>query len=59
MVKEKHYVTGEIDLTLELLAEDKFEIGWFGMREGGWVEYQYSNDGGITWSDAVRVEIKT
>ena len=59
MVREKHYITGEIDFTFELFAEDKFEVGWSGMREGGWVEYQYSNDGGITWSDAVRVEIKT
>ena len=28
------------------------------MRDGSWVEYQYSNDGGITWSKAVRAEVK-
>ncbi len=58
MVKENHYTTGEWDFPLEDIIDYGFEVGWTGMRDGSWVEYQYSNDGGITWSKAVRAEVK-
>ena len=58
MVKENHSTTGEFDFSLEELLSYGFETGWTGMRDGSWVEYQYSNDGGITWSKAVRAEVK-
>lgn len=57
-VKENHSATGEFDFQLEDFLSYGFEIGWTGMRDGSWVEYQYSNDGGITWSKAVRAEVK-
>lgn len=57
-VKENHSATGEYDFQLEDFLSYGFEIGWTGMRDGSWVEYQYSNDGGITWSKAVRAEVK-
>lgn len=57
-VKENHSVLGESDFRLESFLNYGFEIGWTGMRDGYWVEYQYSNDGGITWSKAVRAEVK-
>ena len=57
-VKENHSATGEFDFQLEDFLSYGFEIGWTGMRDGYWVEYQYSNDGGITWSKAVRAEVK-
>ena len=57
-VKENHSATGEFDFQLEDFLSFGFEIGWTGMRDGSWVEYQYSNDGGITWSKAVRAEVK-
>lgn len=58
MVKENHCTMGEFDFPLEDLLSFGFEVGWTGMRDGSWVEYQYSNDGGITWSKAVRAEVK-
>ena len=57
-VKENHCTMGEFDFPLEDLLSFGFEVGWTGMRDGSWVEYQYSNDGGITWSKAVRAEVK-
>lgn len=57
-VKQNHSVLGESDYRLENFLSYDFEIGWTGMRDGDWVEYQYSNDGGITWSKAVRAEVK-
>ena len=57
-VKENHSLVGEYDFLLEDFLNTGFEVGWGSMRDGSWLEYQYSNDGGITWSKAVRAEVK-
>ncbi|MBP3592741.1 MAG: fimbrillin family protein [Clostridia bacterium] len=57
-VKENHSLVGEYDFSLEDFLSAGFEVGWGSMQDGSWLEYQYSNDGGITWSKAVRAEVK-